>query len=86
MIGRRQFAQLALKCGVGREENALPDFHRVCLAVFLHQGHRFQRARHELDGPCEVVVVEHRLHEVRPNEASSARDEDLHCLPSTPKS
>ena len=64
MIGRRQFAQLALKCGVGREENALPDFHRVCLAVFLHQGHRFQRARHELDGPCEVVVVEHRLHYV----------------------
>jgi hypothetical protein len=61
VIGGGELARLALERRVRREVDPLPDPKNIGRAVVLHHRHRFERARHELQRPREVVVIEHRL-------------------------
>jgi hypothetical protein len=64
VVARRQFPRFAPEGRVGREQDPFLHPHRERPAALLHHRHRLERARDELHGARQVVVVKHGLHHV----------------------
>ncbi len=64
VICRDQLARLALERRIGSEEDSFLQPAHVDAAALAHLGHRLKRRRDELERPRDVVVAQHRLHQV----------------------
>jgi hypothetical protein len=85
-----QLAWLALECGIWRELDALAEAADVRPAAVLDARQRFEHARHELHRAREIIIVEHRVEDVRDDAVGrrirrkagiEARFRDLHFDP-----